>query len=306
MSSEPYIILNLNSQVERGFKEQYSKKECLDRLSELSSKLGRRPSCVEIDSTDGFPSTMVFRRHFKTLNNAYELLGFSIVKGHRYSKQDCIDELNRVMKEIGQVPTREDFIKHSNMSVGVIRRQFGNWNNLLKEIGMELSMPKWTDDELRHFLLEFYKTDGRVPIQEDFCGDNGKPHYSAYYVHFGSWTNALKSVGFKKETSVYISNCGHKCYSVMEQYVCNYLHKNNIEHMKEVFYPLHIFNPNKKMRCDWVINGVYIELCGLIRREEYRKKMLRKEKILQDNNLPYLFLLPTDIKKLEEKLKTII
>lgn len=54
---------------------------------------------------------------------------------------------------------------------------------------------QYTDEELLYYLIQFYEKYGRVPVRRDFENNNEYPYYNTYKRRFGSWSNALKSVG---------------------------------------------------------------------------------------------------------------
>lgn len=90
----------------------------------------------------------------------------------------------------------------------------------------------------------------------------------------------------------------------------------NKDYFRDVKYKTFIQNYNKNMNCDYMLNlngeKVYIEIAGMIdayktwyyrnkeiitskSKENYRKKLSEKEKMLKSNNLKYFILFPCDL-----------
>lgn len=113
---------------------------------------------------------------------------------------------------------------------------------------------------------------------------------------FGSWLEALIYAGIlengSRETSrgtQTLAVDGHICYSLGEKTIDDYLHNNNIPHAKEVLYP------GSNLRCDFCVNGSFIEYFGLAGNEEYDKKIAQKKNICEEQGILLIALYPKDL-----------
>lgn len=81
----------------------------------------------------------------------------------------------------------------------------------------------------------FYGQNGRIPFKHEL------PHYRSIRNQFGTWNKAIKAAGFSPNPVMfakkYIANDGHKCDSLAEKIIDDWLHKRNIFHERSVKYP---------------------------------------------------------------------
>lgn len=64
----------------------------------------------------------------------------------KVSKEDLINDVKKVFKET-QNTTRENYLKYGKYSIAPIKRLFGGWNDLLKELNVPINMHKRLDKE---------------------------------------------------------------------------------------------------------------------------------------------------------------
>lgn len=108
-------------------------------------------------------------------------------------KKDLINDVLRVKKEIGKMG-RKDYLKYGKYSRAPIERLFGSWNNMLRELDLEINMNKnVTKEEIFQDMLRLKKEYGKVTstIQRK----HGK--YSQVCIDnlFGSFTSMLRELG---------------------------------------------------------------------------------------------------------------
>ena len=151
-------------------------------------------------------------------------------------------------------------------------------------------------------IKEFYKEKGRIPLKKEFS------YPRAARERFGSWNNAIKAAGFTPNPVMfakkYLANDGHRCDSLAEKIIDDWLFKSNIEHTRAIHYP-----ENKAFTVDFVVNRYYIEFFGLYG-EHIRYDELRKEKLAlaEKYKLNLIELYPTHlfpINKLDEVLRSV-
>lgn len=68
---------------------------------------------------------------------------------------------------------------------------------------------------------------------------------------------------------------GHRCLSMGEKAVCDFMHQSGIEHEREPAYPIDpTLNPLGRRRADWILSdGTFVELWGLPNNPAYAAKM---------------------------------
>jgi hypothetical protein len=135
------------------------------------------------------------------------------------------------------------------------------------------------------------------------------PSYEAYLEKFGSWLRALILAGVLEDGTQRTSRgirCiaadGHKCLSLAEKTVDDWLTDHNISHEKEPLYPYHArLNPSG-MRADWKAHDTLIEYAGLLSEPEYAAKMETKQALAKEFGFSLIVIRPDDILSLEQKL----
>lgn len=99
---------------------------------------------------------------------------------------------------------------------------------------------------------------------------------------FGTWNNAIEAAGYNPNPVMfakhYLAKDGHKCDSMAEKIVDDWLYKGHIEHNVHVNYPW-----NNGMKCDFLIVNTWVEIFGLEghlkRYDELKKEKLRLIKL---------------------------
>lgn len=146
---------------------------------------------------------------------------------------------------------------------------------------------------------EYYKRNGRIPFKKEFY------HAKAARLRFGTWNNAIKAAGFEPNPVMfakkYIANDGHKCDSLAEKIIDDWLLLKEIPHETKVPY-----NKNR-MTADFKVNGTFIEFLGLTGQlKKYDKLVKTKEKLWKERNLKVIKIYPEDLfpkNKLNEIIK---
>lgn len=158
-----------------------------------------------------------------------------------------------------------------------------------------LGKSKYTREQIISAVKSFYKEHERAPAKREVpeivgCATN----------KFGSWTNAITAAGlepnrshdhrmYKRTRTKAID--GHVCDSVSEALIDNWLHKNGIEHEKNIKYPF------SNHRADWVVLGdVLIEYFGLAKdSSRYDKAIKEKVSVCKKHHTILIAIYPSDL-----------
>lgn len=138
-------------------------------------------------------------------------------------------------------------------------------------------------------ITSFYNQNNRIPVKKEFYG-----MYLTARKLFGTWNNAISEAGFCPNpvmfSKIHIANDGHRCDSLTEKIIDDWLFKNNIEHERNVFYP------NSRYTADFKINEKFVEFFGLKGElKSYDKNLKIKEKIAKQNNIELIKIYPKDL-----------
>jgi hypothetical protein len=132
---------------------------------------------------------------------------------------------------------------------------------------------------------------------------------------FDSWFHALAETealpeGFRYSgTGVWcLAEDGHKCHSLAEQQIDNWLTHHGVEHEREPAYPQHDdYNPTGKRRADWKVgNNVVIEYFGMTGDSDYDEKSEEKILLSEECGLQLIALYPKDLDNLSAKLAQLL
>lgn len=122
-----------------------------------------------------------------------------------------------------------------------------------------------------------------------------------------SWLEILQLAGLVGEAwrpgfgTFCIAKDGHKCRSLAEQSIDDWLTMRGINHKVEPYWPKDSdLNPLGKLRADWELyDGTFVEYAGLSS-DDYISKIEKKRKLASKNNLKLIVLFPDDLQRLSE------
>lgn len=171
---------------------EYTKKELLDGLHQLTAEIGHPPTTAEMGH-DGKFGIGAYQRHFGTWNNALEAAGYNPHVLIDIPEPDLLNELERVHNHLGRSPTREEFVELAAYSAQPYAAQFGSWNDALREAGLPVVK--------RHSILktelieELQRVAGKLDESPSIAQMKkyGKYYPTLYTKRFGTWNQALRS-----------------------------------------------------------------------------------------------------------------
>jgi hypothetical protein len=153
-------------------------------------------------------------------------------------------------------------------------------------------------NQIIEIILDIERKLKRVPVIAEVKKDGRfKATYGVIKRHFGTWNDMIVAAGLKPYKSIFGIDCmsrdGHKCKSYKEKEIDEWLCDNHIVHDKDVKYPYDAMmnnfggnnNCSKSLTCDWVINDVWFEYCGLMHLGRYRKRINRKIRLANKYNI---------------------
>lgn len=137
-------------------------------------------------------------------------------------------------------------------------------------------------------IKEFFRQSRRIPVKRESA------HYNAARDRFGSWNNAIKAAGFNpnpvKFANKHIANDGHKCDSLSEKIIDDWLYAKKISH--EINTP---YGKNR-MTADFRVNNILIEFLGLQGElKEYDKSLTEKRKLWEQKKIKIIKIYPKDL-----------
>jgi hypothetical protein len=165
-------------------------------------------------------------------------------------------------------------------------------------------LTSYTKDSVTAKIQLFVKENDRIPTRNELGFLNRLARR-----FFGTWNKAIEAAGYDPNPVMfakhYFSKDSHKCDSMAEKIVDDWLYNNNIEHRVHVNYPW-----SNGMKCDFLVGDHWIEIFGLEghlkRYDELKKEKLRLIKLhhikLIKLNLRDIYIKKTFEEKLTKKL----
>jgi len=146
-----------------------------------------------------------------------------------------------------------------------------------------------TKAKIIELIKGFYKINKRIPLKRE------SHYYNAARLRFGSWNKAVESAGFEPNPILfakkYIANDGHKCDSLSEKIIDDWLTARKVEHKRNISYP-----ENKFLTVDFVTKNYWIEFFGLAGEvKNYDRLLKEKQKLAKKYKLPLIEIYPKDL-----------
>jgi len=157
------------------------------------------------------------------------------------------------------------------------------------EARKHLKIRRITKREIIDKIRKFYEINGRIPLKREF------KNYKAARLNFKTWNKAIKSAGFKPNPVLfakkYIAKDKHKCDSLSEKIIDDWLYSRKIFHERNISYP-----ENNHLTADFFARGYIIEFFGLAGKlRKYDNLMKKKRLICKNSNIKLIEIYPKDI-----------
>lgn len=90
---------------------------------------------------------------------------------------------------------------------------------------------------------------------------------------------------------------GHRCRSLLEKSIDDWLSAHDIEHECEPAWPAHpVFNPSGRKRADWKLaDGSYVECLGMMTDSTYLAKVKEKQALAETVGIQLYLVTPSDL-----------
>jgi hypothetical protein len=169
--------------------------ELLDALQELADELGETPKCQDMNEIGRYTGP-TYQKRFGSWNGGLIEAGLPVRHGNGRTDEDLIDELHDVADELGRVPRSKEMTDYS-YDCGTFRRHFGSWNAALEAAELEPYIRRDIPvEKLREEMHRLADELERTPREDDMT-EYGEFGESTYLDRFGTWNDALKSMGYE-------------------------------------------------------------------------------------------------------------
>lgn len=263
----------------------------------------------DIDRIKTLPSSSVYNRHFKSIENLYKAIGIDKDKfNNDILEEDMKNKYIKIRNILGRTPSSRDldrFSRNSNEYYGVTTYliHFKNIISLQKMMGDEIKdiARDMSEEEMLEALVRLKDDIGIVPTQNDLKQCPYTPSSSTYRNTFGSFVNAIIKTGMKPRSNKHklITPNGNQALSGYEYKFLLMLEKYNIKFSKEDRYSDYIKGFKKKYKFDFILhidnNKYFIEIFGITGNENYDLKTKEKIQICNENKIKLIPLYGEDL-----------
>jgi len=163
-----------------------------------------KPRRVVIDEEGNITNRQPSKEELKGLEWAYHQGKQGCIPV--YTDEELLNYLKKFYYDNGRAPKRREFEIHPDYpGKTTYCRRFGSWKNALEKAGILDKMEHvriYTSEEISDSLFQFYETYGQIPKYNDFRNGAMSIHASTILRRFGTWNNALKTVGLDPDTLI--------------------------------------------------------------------------------------------------------
>jgi hypothetical protein len=268
----------------------------------------------------------------KNYNQFINYLGLK--PNYEISREYAINAIMNKYKEVNRNLFIKDFFNPKPYEIGIttIDNHWGSFNNMLKDLGLPINQEGMSLRQrgLSQLVYDIIKLCNHIKNKEnrdiisrddvkncEWCLD--PQSYDRWFKRKFDMTLSqfIDHIGFKSNKPgmglIFEFEDGEVTTSQFEYTASHYLRENNITYQRNVKYST--FVPNYKEQkiskdCDYVIETKnhlwYVEIAGMLDyrkvsqtyddeiRKTYKRKLSEKEKMLQQTNLNYKILYPSD------------
>jgi len=189
------------------------------------------------------------RKGGKTHREIAASLGVSISTAHSWTKGiQLTNNQKRLLENRRNKSFRKKFLEYRHKNQRIFNERLENnfavsWNG------------KYSKEDLIFNIKDFYRRNGRIPFKHEL----GNAY--TFRRHFGTWNEAIVASGFTpnpvKFSKKFIAKDGHRCDSLSEKIIDNWLFSKGVAHERCVSYG------STGMTADFLIDGVFVEFFGL-------------------------------------------
>ena len=166
----------------------------------------------------------------------------------------------------------------------------------------------YTKEKLIQKIREFTGRHGRPPTKNEFVRIRNSfyPNHTTFRDYFGTWNNAIKAAGYEPNEQWFATSRdlfakdGHKCDSISEIIIDDWLFENHIPHTREYLYP------EGRYSCDFVVNNIFIEFFGLADTFDmfphYNEIIKKKKEMCKKYKIPLIEMYGNDLYNLDQTL----
>jgi hypothetical protein len=276
-----------------------TKQFLINELHRYFKEFKKSPTFREMNLAKDYPAPITFVKCFGTWNNSLREANL-IIRQNRYSPEELAQWLIAFKLKYKRLPKHREITPGISQGAitayGSIANYFKSFNKPIKnknvsKIPSKLLIRK----EINKFINKHKRNPSLLDVRKGIFTFNNfhiimhggiLQFYSNRYPGNNIFTNYCK----------YIAEDGHTCYSQSEMYLDDWLHHHHVNHTREINYPKDKkLNPKNNLRCDFVIDSLWIEFSGIYGNSKYLQRLKRKQRLAKKYNIDLIILTVNDV-----------
>ncbi|QZP37064.1 homing endonuclease associated repeat-containing protein [Halobaculum magnesiiphilum] len=183
----------------------YSDDDLIEDIRGVAAEVGGKPTLNDYREHGTAAVTTIYDR-FGSWQDALDAAGYEPREpDSAVTDEELLDELGRLVDELGERPTATDMNDHGAYWASTYRRAFGSWNNALEAAGIDSSPSQdrqpVSDDALLEELERVAEQVNGTPTTRAM-EQHGEHSPNTYIRRFGSWNDAVTAAGFEPNEEV--------------------------------------------------------------------------------------------------------
>lgn len=197
------------------FKRLISKKELVEDVERVFKDTGITKQ--ENYLKHGRYSKAVIKRIFGSWNKMLNTLGYQVnmLRPGQYTKEDILDEYNRLKNDIGHPLSAKEFRELGRFSQIIVDKMFGSFTNMKRELGERIDARFLSNKELEEDIMKLYKTYGI--LTQDLIEEESIVSYPTILARYGSIENLCKKINIPYDPLKNKSKLLIQCLTVIKE-----------------------------------------------------------------------------------------
>ena len=173
-------------------------KDLIDDVKETACRLKKRTLYSDEYTKEGKYNHSTLIKRFGSWEKVLKLSGLE-TKGHNFkcdfTDEEVIKELHEIAQKLNKkTVTAKEYTENGKHHSTTIISRYGNWNNVLKLAGLELTLNRnFSSEEMLEEIERIWILLGRQPTSTDIKNGISKFSLQSYSRRFGGWRGALQA-----------------------------------------------------------------------------------------------------------------
>lgn len=171
-----------------------SEESVVEDFKRVADKLETEPTLEQYNEHGEYTQTVIYR-HFDSYSALKDMVDYERSR-FWIDKEDLLNDLQRVAKELDHTPAAEEYNELGEYSHYSLVRQLDTYNNALREIGCEPNHIRNPTKE--QIIAEIQRLGDTEPPKAVDMSNDGKHSIPTVLTKFDTWGDALEAAGYER------------------------------------------------------------------------------------------------------------